>query len=863
MSDRSIKQIRTLAHGWTLQELDLSVTLDAAALTAFAREDRERLAIAMPRQVQEALWEAGRIEDPAGYGAAAQCAWVGKRNWLYRLTFDAPAVQRQRLCFPGLDTVAVIVLNGEEIARHENIYLPCEVDVSGHLKERGNELLVAFQSPYGWLAEHPLPPHLHGKVVNHNRMLRKPQEDFNSFNGAKPHYTTIGIFRDVELHLSDTPEIRDLQLAVSVAADRSGTVNATVDLLPDGTTAGDLRILTELIAPGGSVVAVQEDRLPADARTHTVRLTVEQPRLWFPRGYGEQPLYRFHVSLFTDGSVIDRAARHFGFRQIEVSDELDVTVNGLSVRLWGANWTPVEGRSKRYFRERTHRTLDLAENANLVALRFWGPGAPWDEDLYDECDRRGILVWTEFFHTWGVYPDMPDYLGACRQEAIHEVRRLNHHSSIFLWCGGNEVYMGWEREHGNTDVPGIELYESIYPDVVRTHDPEQRHYLVNSPCGGEFPNDARSGVSHGYTHQNFVPGEYYPGFLAENTRVSTPLLKSMERFIPPDGFWPPDFTGLVPIRRRASDEALPQGVTEEIRLDAAEMPPSWVSLTLGADFLVGRLGPVGDFYDTGDTPKGLIYRLGAAHGRWIRDSVERYRRGRPWYDPSGPRRTRGHFLWKLNSTWPMIFSDVIDYFVEPNIAYYSLKRAYSPLMASFDISDHVRLWVINDRAEAFRGTLEACLYNGDGTRLLYRQAIPVSIGSGCAELVGDMDGAGMFLRMCNLYARLVDDDGREVFRTNDICGIERNIGFPNAQLSLAPNETGDGVIVTTNTFARAVELEGMTPDGDPFGWLFEDNFFDLLPHERKEVRFLGKHRRGTVRASSLFVEREARVLFPG
>lgn len=854
-----MKRICTLDCGWTLQELDGTVPLNATALAAFARETRERLPIEMPRQVQEALWEAGRIEDPAGYGAAAKCTWVGERNWLYRTTFDAPAARRQRLRFSGLDTVAIIVLNGEEIARHEDIYLPCEADVSGRLKFEGNELLVAFQSPYAWLAEHPLPPHLHGKVTNHNRMLRKPQEDFNSFNGAKPYHTTIGIFRDVELHLSDTPEIADLQLVSTLADDGSGAVSATVELLYDGTPADSLRVKLELVDPHGVVVAATEEPVPVDVRKHTLRLAAKQPRLWFPRDYGEQPLYRARVSLHDGNAIIDRAEKHFGFRRIAVSEEMDVTVNGLAVRLWGANWTPVEGRSKRHFKERTRRTLDLVENANMVTLRVWGPGAPWDDDLFDECDRRGILLWAEFFHTWGAYPDMPEYLESCRQEAIHDVRRLNHHPSIFVWCGGNEVYMGWERAHGNTDVPGAVLYETIYRDVVLAHDPERRHYLVNSPYGGEFPNDARTGESHAYTHQNFVPGEHYPVLFAENTRVSTPLLKSMERFIPPEHFWPKGFTGLVPIRKRPSGEALPQGMTEQILLDAAELPSSWLQLTLGSDFLIGRLGPVGDFYDTGDTPRGLIYRLGAAHARWIRDSVERYRRGRPWHEAAGPRRTRGHYLWKLNSTWPMIFSDVIDYLLEPNMAYYSLKRAYSPLMASFDISDHIRLWVINDRAEPFTGTLEACLYSADGNTLLCRKETAVRIGAGCSEFVGDMDGAGMFLRACNLYARLLDRDGREVFRTNEIAGIERNIGFPDARLTLAPNAAGDGVIVTTDKFARAIELQAMTPDGDAFGWLFEDNFFDLLPHEHKEVRILGTHRRGTVTAGSLFFDGKASI----
>ncbi len=53
--------------------------------------------------------------------------------------------------------------------------------------------------------------------------------------------------------------------------------------------------------------------------------------------------------------------------------------------------------------------------------------------------------------------------------------------------------------------------------------------------------------------------------------------------------------------------------------------------------------------------------------------------------------------------------------------------------------------------------------------------------------------------------------------------------------------------ITTDKFARAVHLEG-DADGNPFGWFFEDNYFDLLPGEEKVVRVLGTHRRGRITA---------------
>jgi hypothetical protein len=71
--------------------------------------------------------------------------------------------------------------------------------------------------------------------------------------------------------------------------------------------------------------------------------------------------------------------------------------------------------------------------------------------------------------------------------------------------------------------------------------------------------------------------------------------------------------------------------------------------------------------------------------------------------------------------------------------------------------------------------------------------------------------------------------------------MERNILFPPCVLTLSWEK--DRLFLTTDRFARSVELSAKAADGDEFGWFFEDNYFDLFPWEKKEIRFLTPQRR--------------------
>lgn len=184
------------------------------------------------------------------------------------------------------------------------------------------------------------------------------------------------------------------------------------------------------------------------------------------------------------------------------------------------------------------------------------------------------------------------------------------------------------------------------------------------------------------------------------------------------------------------------------------------------------------------------------------------------------------------------------------MAYYAVRRAFAPVLLSFDVEDHIYLWLVNDSPEEVRGTvvfrLFDPLFRNETLKEIKRE---VSVASGQSAAVMNLDELGMFLRSCILFAFLLDGEGRIVTRSNDFVDVERKMVFPEAKLTL--NEDNGVLRITADCFARSIELQG-NHNGDEFGWYFEDNFFDLLPGEIKEVRTLGKHRSGTVIAKLFF-----------
>jgi hypothetical protein len=177
-------------------------------------------------------------------------------------------------------------------------------------------------------------------------------------------------------------------------------------------------------------------------------------------------------------------------------------------------------------------------------------------------------------------------------------------------------------------------------------------------------------------------------------------------------------------------------------------------------------------------------------------------------------------------------------------------------MLSFDIDTFLYLWAINDTREPVTGTVRIQLYHLERNEFRKEIVREVTVPPGKSVVVVQLDKAGIraFRKEHILFATLTDASGRVLARANALADIERRLTFPDAKLDMQVRN-GD-LVITTDKFARCITLEGQ---GDPFGWFFEDNYFDLLPGETKVVRILGQHLEGRLTAKAWYSPHAATV----
>ena len=158
-----------------------------------------------------------------------------------------------------------------------------------------------------------------------------------------------------------------------------------------------------LFSPDGGLKATWENA--CDGGRAESAVLVESPQLWWPRPYGAHPLYRLQTELLQDGTVLDLRSQNVGIREIRRVGDFQFTVNGTPIRLWGSNVAPFQAVSHRWDPARALKVLRLPETPNMNALRIWGEGVPYGEELYDFCDREGILLIHDLFSEYGYWPD--------------------------------------------------------------------------------------------------------------------------------------------------------------------------------------------------------------------------------------------------------------------------------------------------------------------------------------------------------------------------------------------------------------------------------------------------------------------------
>lgn len=646
----------------------------------------------VPGCVHTDLLRAELIEDPYYRDNELSQMWVGERDWTFRRTFRVSgsflANERVELVCEGLDTLARIVVNGSVIGTTDNAFRTWRFDVGDRLHVGENTIEVTFASPVRAGAEKNQERFYWHTGIGAERLegvnhLRKSQCNFGWDWG--PRCATSGIWKPIRLsgisggrfdHVSVRQEALSADAAALSVAVRCKHTDAPATLRVH------VRLGEDDVAVGTAALPLDESGASAELSLH-----IAEPRLWWPNGAGDQPLYAVVCELLNEqGERIDEIIKTVGLRTVRLVREADdwgesfyFEVNGRAIFAKGANWIPADTFVTRIGTEHYEALLSAAAQANMNMLRVWGGGI-YEEDLfYELCDRLGLLVWHDFMFACAAYPaDQEAFLESVKAEAIEQVRRISHHPCMALWCGNNELEQihgciadgDAARAAGAMDWKDYELlFDEVLAGVVNEHAP----WIAYWPSSPHTPgakradsNDPNAGDAHLWmVWHGRQPFEAYfeceHRFNSEFGFQSFPEPRAVARYAAPG-------------ERNITSRIMEHHQRSPIGNDAiVQYMLEWFQLPAHADMVLW----------TSQILQGLA----------ITYAVEHWRRSAP--------RGMGTLYWQLNDCWPVASWSSLDWQGRWKALHYMMKRAYAPLLLSTVVDSeggHITLYVTSDEA---------------------------------------------------------------------------------------------------------------------------------------------------------------------
>lgn len=624
-------------------------------------DQRRAIPATVPGAVHLDLLRAGLIKEPHDGLNVLECRWVEERFWYYRRTFRAPALrkgQKAFLVFEGLDLAAEIHLNGKQIGTHANSFYPCRLDVTGTLAKGGNVLVVKLDSGLFHAADRSnegFNVNTSGQLTK-RPWLRKPQHS-SGWDHA-PRMLNVGIHGAVRLEIVEAFRLDQASVLAELSEDdATGTVTARMQVegFEEKPVPAVLRVqVVEAGVETRATVQIGRGVCRVEAK-----VTVPKPRLWWPIGHGAQPRYTVKATLVPERGGRVEAVRQVGFRRVRVNQEphpvagryFTIEINGRKIFCKGGNLVPADLIPARLDRARYRGLVDRTIEANGNFIRVWGGGLYAADEFYDECDRRGVLVWQEFIFACGKYPANDyNFLADLKQEAQYQVCRLAHRPSLIVWCGNNEMEQAnWEWGYeGGVSYPDYGWFHSVLPRIVREHD-GTRYYQPSSPFSPDLMSPNRDDM-----------GDQHPWSL---------------------GFVDMDFRKYRRMICRFSDEG---GILGPTALPTVLrcLPPGQRKLgSLAWDTHDNAIGMWQGYRICGDwlgiDPEKLsieeyVYWGGVLQGEGLAEYIRNFHRR--MFDSSAA------VFWALNDCWPMVRGwAIVDGGMRRTPPFHPVRRAFAPV----------------------------------------------------------------------------------------------------------------------------------------------------------------------------------------
>lgn len=600
--------------------------------------------------------------------------------------------KNEYLRFGGIDTLADIYVNGERVKTVDNMYLGYDVPANYNIGK--NEVVVHIKS----VAIEARKETVSAVGFTHDcgyasLTVRKAPHSYGW--DIMPRILTSGLYKPVTIEEKKAEAINEVFIYTnSINPDGSASLQCYVNVDVSGDFIRDYRVIVTGKCAGGGF----EKSCRLWHNTQQFEIYVPDAKLWNVKNYGEQNLYDVRVELLYKDKVIDTYAGRTGIRTVKLV-RTDVTdsdgngkfrfeVNGKRIFVMGTNWVPLDAMHSRDIK-RLPEALRLLEDIGCNFVRCWGGNVYENDEFFDFCDEKGILIWQDFAMACAVYPQNAEFAEKLRTEAVYEIKRLRNHPSLALWAGDNEcdnVVMRWDDKNKRRDPNMNILTRGVLNRAVFEHDPS-RDFLPSSPyVSPEYIRSGDDGVlpeNHMWGPRDWFKSDFYNntfchfaseiGYHGFNSPESLrKFLKNPEKIFEEDGFPTREYAAHA-TACDASEDSRTALYSDRIRLAHNQVEALFDQ----------RREDLEEF--------ACQSQISQAEAK--KYFIEKFR--------TDKKRRSGIIWWNLIDGWPQISDAVVDWYYVKKLAYHYIKRSQEPLCFMFDEPQNgkIALVAVNDYLE--------------------------------------------------------------------------------------------------------------------------------------------------------------------
>ena len=783
----------------------------------------------VPGSVQRDLIKLKVLPNPYFGTNEDSVQWVEDENWDYKKSFQLTEEQLRYddvlLTFEGLDTHADVYLNGSKLFHSENMFVKHEKSVKNLLREGENRLYIRFYSPI----KHLMPAHLTNNFEypagNDDR-----EEKMSVYSRKAPyHYgwdwgmrlVQMGIWRPVHLTLYNHSRINDFFVQQESVSEHTAKLTNYIEVQSVADNATPAKVAVSYALPN--------QKIKTDERTITltkglnkiaIPLEISNPQLWMPNGWGQPHLYNFTAQVVIDDNVVAEKSHQIGLRNIRVVAETDehgqsfyFEVNGEPMFAKGANYIPGEIMNTLQDDDYYEQLFENVVAANMNMIRVWGGGFYENDKFYQLADEKGILVWQDFMFGCTPYPHDDAFSENVTHEAEYNVKRLRNHASVAIWCGNNEVeesikYWGYDRVYSKEIMESFregynKTFRQLLPGIVLELDPN-KFYLHGSPDTANWGRtqslnygDAHYwGVWHG--RQPFeVLDENVPRFMSEFGFQSFPEMKTIRSF----------------------------ATEKDFDIDS-EVMKSHQKSSIGNEAIKQYMDM---YYNTPTTFEDFVYVGLVMQGQGMKHGLEAHRRNRSF--------CMGTLYWQLNDSWPVVSWSGIDYYNNWKAMHYKARDVFAPIALNvYKENDMLNIYTMSDKLTNTNNlTLQMSLIDFKG-KVIKTVAAKVNATANASEKVYSLPIADFATTKEQensvVNVKLIDTKRNTIAQSNYFFHWPNRLNLPKTKIdkSITYKDGQYTVTLKSNSLAKDVFVEIPIQ-----GAKFSDNFFDLLPGEKKVI----------------------------